>query len=406
MKKIKTILLLLLVIMTFVSCNTNETKSPEEINTAKDISEVEKTETEPELRIETIRIKAFGDTMFHMPQVRYAKNPDGTYNFSESFSEVTEFIKDSDLSVANFESTTNPNREYHGFPMFNSPPAVFYYLKAAGFDVFSTMNNHTLDTGVEGIETTLDAISAASLKSFGTSKVGEKKYEIFETKDTKIGLLGYSESLNGLDSRLDTDEKKTMVNRLVEENIKSDIEELKGLNCDIILIYPHWGAEYQSQMTTAQRDLAHKMLEWGADIIIGNHPHVVQPSEYYVTSDGRKCFIAYSCGNFLSNQRKETMDSEETLEIPNSQRCEQNIAYEIIIEKNFSENKSTIKDVIYHPMWVGLREGEKRRVVKSHLCTEFLEGGEKYGEVDDYTLSRIRDAYESTLETTKPLNIK
>ncbi|NLW42753.1 MAG: CapA family protein [Tissierellia bacterium] len=405
MKKFRNILLLLLVILMLTSCNTQEVKTPEEIHREKDLSEVEITEEVHEPRVETIRIKAFGDIMFHMPQVRYANNSDGTYNFSESFSEVTEFIKDSDLSIANFESTTNPNRPYNGFPMFNSPPAVFYYIKSAGFDVLSTMNNHSLDTGVEGIETTLDAITAASLKSFGTARVGEEKFEIYDTKDIKIGLLAYSQSLNGLDSRLNTDEKKTMVNRLEEENVKADIEKMKELKCDLILIYPHWGVEYQSQMSDAQIEMAHKMAEWGGDIIIGNHPHVVQPTENYKTAGGRDSFIVYSCGNFLSNQRKETMDGEEGLNIKNTERCEQNIAFEIVIEKNFKEEKTVIKDVIHHPMWVGLRSGEKgRRVVKSHLCEEFLEGGSKFGQVDDYTLSRIKDAYDKTLETTKALN--
>lgn len=344
--------------------------------------------------------------MFHMPQQRYADNLDGTFDFSESFSEVKDFIGDSDLSIGNFETTSNPNRKYSGFPTFNSPPATLYYLKEAGFDLLSTMNNHTLDTGVEGIETTIDAVSAASLKSVGTSKALEDSFVVMDIKDVKVGILAYSQSLNGLDSILNTDEKKSMVNLLNnEEKIRSDIENLKSQNCDIVLIYPHWGWEYQSSVNEFQRNMAHNMLEWGADIIIGSHPHVVQPTEYYTTSDGRNCFIAYSCGNFISNQRRETMGNTEGLNISNPERCEQNIAFELILEKDFQSKKTVIKEVVFHPMWVGLRQGNKGKlVVKSHLCKDFMEGGKKFEEVDENTRSRIVDAYEKTMTISSPIS--
>lgn len=413
-KKLIFILLFLICILT--SCNGQGVEIIEESEKVLDIEyldkevdlvkveknvDFEKIEEFPEPKIETIRIKAFGDIMFHQPQTRYANNFDGSYDYSESFSDVKDFIRDSDLSIGNFETTSNPNREYSGFPTFNTPPSTLYYLKDAGFDVLSTMNNHTLDTGLEGIDTTLDAISSASLESFGTSKDGEEKFNLININNIKVGLLSYSYSLNGLESILDTEEKQSKVNLLNnEENIKADIEKLKDLGSDIILIYPHWGQEYQSHINDSQREMAHKMLEWGGDIIIGNHPHVVQPTENYITLDGRNCFIAYSCGNFISNQRRETLGSN----IPNSKRSEQNIAYEIIIEKDFNNEESIIKEVIYHPMWVGLRQGNKDKlVVKSHLCTDFIEGGDKYEEVDSYTREKIINAYEEILITTQPI---
>lgn len=407
MKSKKVYLVLLILVFILTSCTLEKGQNPvvensTEIEKIEEVSQ-EEAEIEPEPKIETIRIKVFGDIMFHMPQVRYARNPDDTYDFSEFFSEVKDFIQDSDLSIGNFESTTNPNRKLSGFPAFNTPTDVFSSLKDAGFDILSTMNNHSLDTGIEGVISTIDAMESAGIKQFGTKKPGEKGYEIVELKGIKLGILGYTESLNGLDYILDTEEKKSMVNLLIEENVKSDIEKLKELGCDFIIIYPHWGYEYHSNQNSKQMEFAHKMLEWGGDLVIGNHPHVVQPTEIYKTSDGRDGFIAYSCGNFISNQRKETMVMEG-IPIVNGERCEQNICYEIVLEKNFDENEKKIKDVIYHPMWVGLRDGDKgRRVVKSHLCQEFIEGGKKFEEIGEQTRARIQSAYDSTLETTKPL---
>lgn len=404
MKKKVLFLLLTFLFLIFSACNQNLIIKID----GKEVNQVDgKAIEEAKPRVESLRIKAFGDIMFHMPQVRYARQPDGGYDFSESFSEVKDFVNDADLSIGNFESTTNPNRPPSSFPFFNTPQVIFYNLKMAGFDALSTGNNHCLDTGVEGIIETLNTAEYAGIKAFGTKRPGEKAYQIFDIKDIKIGLLAYSESLNGMDSLLDTEEKKTMVNRLDEELIKSDIEELKTLGCDLVLIYPHWGVEYQSQMNPRQTVLAHKMLEWGADIIVGNHPHVVQPTECYKTQDGRDCFIAYSCGNFYSNQRKETIDWEPALNVPNSERTEQSIGYEFLIEKNFETGQTIIKDVIFHPMWVGLRDGEKgRRMVKAHLCSDYLSGGKKYEEIDDNLRVRIGRAYKDTMETTKTINPK
>ena len=335
-----------------------------------------------------IKIICVGDVMFHLPQVNYAKGLSG-YDFSESFEEIKDFISKYDLALANFETTINPELEPSGYPRFNTPVDCLTSIKSAGFDGLSTMNNHSLDTDIEGVQSTIKAFEDIGLESFGTNLPDQDQASIIDVDGILVGILGYTDSLNGLEGLLDTDEKKEMLNTLWDEDhIRSQISKLKN-SVDLVIIYPHWGNEYESHQSTRQIELGHKMVDWGADIIIGSHPHVVQPSEIYKASDGRQGFITYSCGNFLSSQSLENNDDI---------RVEQSIAYEINLEKNMTNGKTIFTNVQPHPLWVGKRQGVNGQVIKTHLCTDYLEGGDKYNDIGPETRSRIQKAYDNTIE--------
>lgn len=341
--------------------------------------------------VKTLRLKVFGDTMAHLGQIQYAYNyGGGSYDFSNQFSYIKDYVEDADLSITNYETTTNPNREYSGFPRFNAPASYLNALKDVGFDVVTTANNHSLDTDEEGIFTTIDAIKDAGLDYVGTSITDRDKILYKEVNGIKLAILAYTYGANGIDDLLTLREEVDSLNYLHEEEIKKDIETAKKNKADFILVYPHWGIEYQSVEDVSQSDLAKKMLDWGADIIIGNHPHVVQPYEIYESEDGRSTFIAYALGNFISYQ---------SLEVNDDIRTEQNVSFDITLEKDLNNDKARIRDFKANPLWVGSNYDDYGKSVKTYLCEDFLEGGKYYDQVSEEQRDRIRQAYNDTMTT-------
>ncbi|MDY2919413.1 MAG: CapA family protein [Anaerococcus sp.] len=356
-----------------------DSKSNNEEEIAEDTNKEEK----------TARIKFFGDTMAHLGQIQYAYNyGGGTYDFSNQYYYISDFVKDADLAITNYETTSNPNREYTGYPRFNTPETYPKAIKDAGFDVVTTANNHSLDTDEEGIFTTIDAIENAGLDYVGTHEEGGDRVLYKEVNGIKIAILSYTYGTNGLEDLLTPREEVPYINYLHEDEIKKDIEEAKKNKADFIIAYPHWGIEYQSYPEGEIIELARSMVEWGVDLVIGNHPHVVQPMERYKAEDGREGLIAYSLGNYISIQ---------SLENNNDIRVEQSVAYEVSLNKDGKDKK--IADIKIHPLWVGSTYDDYGQSIKTYLCEDFLDGGKYYNEVDENQRSRIKEAYDMTMET-------
>lgn len=344
-----------------------------------------------EQRIETMTLKATGDIMSNFGQIQYAYNKGGgTYDFSDSFMYISDFISDADLAIANYETTTDPNKDYAGHPRFNAPGEYLESIADAGFDIVTTANNHSLDSEIEGISTTIDAIEDAGLDYVGTSKKGKNRYIIKQVGDIKIAFLSYTYGCNGIENLFVVRDEVDEVNYLDEEVIKKDIKDAKSRGADFVVVYPHWGIELRSEADQEQINLAHKMVDWGADLIIGNHPHVVQPYEMYESKNGNEGFIAYACGNFISIQNLETV---------NDIRTEQSVAYEFKLSKNLADGSTNIEKIEVYPLWVGMSYNEYGRSVRTYLCEDFLEGGKNYDQVDESQRNRIEQAYEATNNT-------
>lgn len=340
-----------------------------------------------------IKAKFFGDTMAHIGQVQYAlAYGGGEYDFSNQFSYIKDYVKDSDLAITNYETTSDPNREYSGYPAFNTPASYLKNIKEAGFDVVTTANNHALDTDEEGVQTTIEAIKEAGLDFVGTKAKESDKILYKEINGIKVAILAYTYGANGKEDLLDVRDEVSSLNYLNEENVKSDIEEAKKNSCDFIIVYPHWGIEYESYPTDETIKLAHKMVDWGADLVIGNHPHVVQPVEVYKSEDGREGIIAYALGNFISKQ---------SLEVSGDIRVEQALSIEVTLEKDKKTGKKKLSDMKLHPLWVGTNYDQYGASSKTYLCEDFLEGGSKYDLVDDNMRARIQQAYDMTIKTAK-----
>ena len=337
----------------------------------------------------TATLLAVGDIMFHMPQVKSAYNAEKkTYDFKDVFKYVEKHIKSADLSVANFETVTAGNEiGFSGFPRFNSPEETLEAIKYAGFDILTTANNHALDQGKDGLVNTIRAIKNEGMKNIGTYKEENNHILIEEINKIKIALLSYTYGLNGLEYTLTEEELSYMVNKIDEDSIKHDINKARDLEADVIVVFIHWGNEYQKEPSEYQMELGRKMAEWGADIILGSHPHVVQKSEF-IDYNGRKSYILYSMGNFLSNQRKGNVDNKYT---------EDGIIVKIQLEKNFSKGETTIKDITYIPTWVRRYEenGLKYEILP---IQDFLEDEELYLKIDEMERERIKESYKDTLD--------
>ncbi len=354
----------------------------------------EKTEEEKSKKpdIRKIKIKAFGDIMAHLPQIQYAYNKGGgEYDFTDQFAYVRDFVKDSDIAIGNYETTTNPDLPYAGFPRFNAPAAYLRDLKDTGFDIVSTANNHSMDTEIEGVLSTIDAAKEADLDYVGTFKNKSERILRKEVNGVKFAFLAYTYGCNGRENLIVPREEVENIAYLSdEEQIKKDIGIAKAQGADFVVVYPHWGIEYQSLPSPDQINLGRNMIEWGADLVIGNHPHVVQPVEYYETEDGRKGLIAYALGNFISAQ---------SYEYNKDIRVEQALALEIDLEKDLTSGDKKIADVTFHPIWVGTYYNDYGMNIVSHLAEDFLEGGKLYDYVNENQRARIKQAYDMTLET-------
>ena len=256
----------------------------------------------------TARIMAHGDLLYHDILYFSAKKDDGTYDFHENFEYVTPWLKQADLAIGDFEGTINKDHYLAGYPLFNAPSEVMDAIKDAGYHVLDLAHNHILDSQIEGVISTADAIEKAGMTPIGVythEPRDQAPLVIKEVNGIKVALLAYSYGFNGIEQSISQEDYNRYLSDLNEDKMKAEIERAEK-EADITVIMPQMGVEYRIEPTEEQKVLYHKMIEWGADIIFGGHPHVVEPSET-VEKDGEKKLIIYSMGNFISNQRIETM---------------------------------------------------------------------------------------------------
>lgn len=281
-----------------------------------------------------------GDLMCHSTQFNYAKIGVDTFDFTGVYREVKQYLSAADLTLGNLETViAGKNKGYSGYPYFNAPDDYIYALKDAGFDLLITANNHALDQGWEGVERTIEVINEYKIHRTGTylSQDDRDSIRIFQINSIKIAILAYSENTNGLPIPKG---KNFVINLIDEELIKRDIDKAREKNVDVVLVHLHYGPEYNREPSDYQKEIVNKIIELGADIIIGGHPHVVQPVDFFKTNNTKldSGFVAYSLGNFISNQRWRYSDA--------------GIILNIEISKNILTDSIYISEVNYLPTWV------------------------------------------------------
>jgi len=279
-------------------------------------------EPEPEPEPEPIvsHLMVAGDVMSHMPLTNdcYVKETD-SYDYSHVLQYAARQLEHADFAVANLETTLAGGPEYSGYPRFNSPDELAYNIKDAGFDLLCTTNNHCLDKGIKGLNRTLDVLDQAGLPHVGTYRSQTERDEtsgiyVADAGGISVAFLAYTYGLNGY--RLPDDQPYaanvfntdyyTSVSNPDYELLKKDLAAARALDTDLIAVITHWGWEYHTKQNSHQEKLAQFLVEQGADLVLGGHPHVLQPYETVtaVGEDGeeRTGFVIYSLGNFISNQ--------------------------------------------------------------------------------------------------------
>lgn len=268
----------------------------------------------------TIKMSVIGDIMCHDSQYKDAYvSSTGEYDFSYVFSDVEKHLQTADITVGNLETTFAGKKVgYSNYPTFNTPEALAYDLKKLGLDVLSTANNHSLDKGYNGLVSTLNFLDDAGIAHTGTYASEEAQNEILiqNVKGVKIAFLSFTYGTNGIPV---PSGKKYCVNLIDKDLIKKQIDLAKEEQPDVICVFMHWGVEYVTKENKSQDELADYLFENGVDIILGGHPHVLQPMEKRTitledgsTKDG---FVIYSLGNFISGQLKENTKTSAILDL-------------------------------------------------------------------------------------------
>ena len=345
------------------------------------------------------RIMANGDLLYHDIIYISAKKSDGTYDFHENFEYVKPWLKQADLVLGDFEGTVNKDHYLAGYPLFNAPGEVMDAIKDAGYQVLDLAHNHILDSQIEGVVSTADAIEKAGMTPVGVytpESRDQAPLVIKEVNGIKVAILAYSYGFNGIEQSISQEDYNRYLSDLDEEKMKAEIERAEK-EADITIIMPQMGVEYQIEPTEEQKKLYHKMIDWGADIIFGGHPHVVEPAET-VEKDGDKKLIIYSMGNFISNQRIETMQDVE-----NAKWTERGVLMDVTIKKK--SGKTTIETAQAHPSWVSRTpkggyssEGYPLYLYQTFILEDFIEGGKYRSQLDEATKERIDTAYKEMNE--------
>jgi poly-gamma-glutamate capsule biosynthesis protein CapA/YwtB (metallophosphatase superfamily) len=318
-----------------------------------------------------------GDIMGHNEQITGARDTsDGTYNYEPTFRYVKPVIERADIAIANLEVTL-AGPPFSGYPQFSSPDALALAAKDAGFDVLIQANNHALDRGTAGFKRTLQVLDSLKITHTGTfSDSTDRRLHyplILEKNNFRIALLNYTYGTNGLEIP-----SPSIINRIDTSIIGRDLLKAKQSSPDYIIVTIHWGVEYERFPNVQQKKLASFILSHGANVIIGSHPHVIQPVELLFGADSAVSgIVVYSLGNYVSNQRAQYKDG--------------GIMFNLNLVKTPSGTR--IADYSYIPSWVYRKDLSGRSVfyIIPVSLYEQDSGLIEMKEYDQYKLARFAE---------------
>lgn len=338
-------------------------------------------------------IVAMGDTLCHSQNFKDAYDSEtGVYDFSPMFKYVTKYYDDATVAVGNLEATlAGPERGYSGYPTFNTPEHLAIDLKELGLDIMTTANNHTLDIGYTGLESSLNYLDEAGLEHTGSARSKEEQDKILfkDLNGIKTAFLAFTYGTNGIPV---PEGKEYCVNVYADwakdwssytidyDFMKSKIDQAKAQGAEAIVVSMHWGVEYQTKENAEQDKLADFLIANDVNVILGCHPHVPQPMEMRtVTADDgteKTGFVIFSMGNFFSAQ---TFDNTRNTLILN-----------VRIRKNAETGKITIDQATYAPLYVydnGLNAKDRYEILDLDEIIRSYEAGETTWSENMYNLA-------------------
>lgn len=290
-----------------------------------------------------LRLIFAGDIMGHGGQIKSACiEEDKLYDYTACFEYIKPVLQQADLAIANLELTLPGSPPYAGYPTFRSPDILAKALRYAGFDILMTANNHSNDAKLEGLLHTIDVLDENHFYHTGTFQ-SQKERDIFYPlvlykKGFKLVFLNYTYGTNN-----PHEHPPAIVNKIDEVQIEKDMQTAKSFNPDAIIVVMHWGEEYNEVHSESQEKLAQKIFGWGATLVIGAHPHVVQGVE--IVKGKRGGLVAYSLGNFISGQRKKYTDG--------------GIMLEVALTKSYQTKETHIAEYNFIPIWRYIHKDKK-----------------------------------------------
>lgn len=290
------------------------------------------------VRTSTAKIAAVGDILCQMDMIEDAYS-NGAYDFSSMFSNITKFVKNSDIAIGTLE-TNFIEGKYSGVRKYNSPIEFLTAVKQSGIDLVSLAHNHELDYGIDGLNETIAKVQEQNISITGIPNNKENENKEFtgiikEINGIKIAFIGYTYGLSN-ENEL-PEEEKLVANIYSEELAKKDLEYAKE-NSNYIIAIMHWGDVNTSTISEYQNNITAFLVNNGVDMILGTHPAVVEPMKIIQDTDGKNILVAYSLGNYISTLNYENADVELILNIQ--------------IAKSSDSDKAVLQKVDYTPIYV------------------------------------------------------
>ncbi len=303
MKKVICILLSVILLSSVAGCKDIGNTKPVG-GDAETTTKVTTTTQPPVQKDSIVHTVCAGDNLIHSSIYNQAQQRAGGkgYNFDFAYQNISKLVNGCDLGILNQESPVcNDVFEPSSYPSFNSPTQLGDKMISMGFNAFSHSNNHILDKGEKGLIATLDYWKSRNMLAYGAYR-NQEDVDTVKTKTIngiKFSFVGFTEHTNGI--KLSANAEAKIIYTSDTEKMKDMIEKAKAVS-DCVVVSVHWGNENSNIIADRQKTLAKQFADWGANLIIGTHPHVVQSMEYIDKPDGSKAFVAYSLGNFISAQ--------------------------------------------------------------------------------------------------------
>ena len=339
---------------------------------------------EPVPVVKTVKMAVVGDIMVHDYQYNEAYDPStDTYDFMHNFQDAKQYFAGNDLVIGNLELTFGgTDRPYSSFPCFNTPDSFLDTVKDAGFNLLTTANNHSMDTGRNGVIRTLDKLDEYGIEHFGTYRSQEERDKIFykEVNGITFAFLSYTYSTNGIPVP-----DAYLVNLIDEDLMVSDIREARK-HADVVVVMPHMGNEYETYPRDIFVNWADMMFEAGADIVLASHPHVLQKMEYRKVDHGNGVhdgFIIYSLGNFISSQTTPPRNAS--------------IILHLTVEQ-VADEAPNVTEVSFVPIWTQFRNSadENHFVVRSVTERLSLSQADKDAQIRKKDQKRLEEIHHET----------
>ena len=364
---------------------------------------------EPEVIVATASFTVTGDLLMHKPVFQSCWDSEaGDWIFDCLFTHVTPYIQAADYAVANLETTLrgeNPTYPYSGNPLFNCPDGIAPASKNAGFDMLLTGNNHCYDTRMLGIRRTLEIVEQNGLESLGTQNTKEDPdHKVIEVNGIKVGMTAYTAetydgmpgvpSINAIQCNPDS---FGMINSFdygqLEKfytEIAAQFELMRAEGAEAIVVYMHWGEEYQLEPTESQVKIAQRLCDMGVDVIVGGHPHVIEPVDLLTSTqdESHKTLIIYSTGNAVSNQRIHEMRMK-------SGHTEDGILFNFTLAK-YLDGSVEVIETSCTPTWVYM-VGNKQSYTILPLDWSQQETWMETFQIDDATYAACVNSYNRTM---------